>query len=77
MKMERITFNPQIMGGQPIIRGMRFPVKTVVRMVAGGMSFEQILVEHPALEEEDIRQSLEYAAAVLDNEYHRPLRQTA
>lgn len=70
---ERITADPVIMGGQPTIRGMRFPVKTVVRMVAQGVSNEQILAEHPDLEAADIRAVLEYAVAVLDAETDLPL----
>ncbi|MGO1193062.1 MAG: DUF433 domain-containing protein [Nesterenkonia sp.] len=77
MEFDRITYDPEIMGGQPVIRGMRFPVKTVVRMTAGGMSFSQILEEHPSLQEEDIRQALEYAAARLDGEHYHPLVQPA
>lgn len=63
---ERIVVDPAVMGGQPTIRGLRFPVKTVVRLVASGMSDEQILAEHPDLEAADIRAALEYAAAALD-----------
>ncbi|MFW6034000.1 MAG: DUF433 domain-containing protein [bacterium] len=66
MKFERITAEPGKMNGQPCIRDLRFPVKTVVRMVAAGMTTEQILAEHPDLEEADIHQALEFAAASLD-----------
>ncbi|WP_269189781.1 DUF433 domain-containing protein [Haloechinothrix halophila] len=64
-------------GGQPCIRGMRFPVKTIVHMVAQGMSTEQILAEHPDLEAEDVRQALEFAAASLDADSYLPLRHSA
>jgi uncharacterized protein (DUF433 family) len=74
---DRITTSPEIMDGQPTIRGMRFPVKTVVRMVAQGMTDEQIVAEHPDLEPEDIRAALRYAAAVLDSETYLPLTRTA
>lgn len=75
---ERITADPVIMGGQPTIRGMRFPVKTVVRMVAQGMSNEQLLAEHhPDLEGADIRAALEYAATVLDAVTDLPLARGA
>ncbi len=59
---ERITFDPQIMGEQACIRGMRIPVALIVNLVAHGKSAEQILEEYPDLEPEDIRQALEYAA---------------
>lgn len=43
----RITIEPDKMDGQPCIRGLRFPVVTVLRMVAGGMSVDDIVGEHP------------------------------
>ena len=66
MRFTRITIEPGKMGGAPCIRGMRFPVATVVRMVAAGMSVQQILDEHPALEAEDIAEALRFAAAAVD-----------
>lgn len=62
MKFERITINPNQCNGQPCIRGMRMPIVTVVNMVAGGMTENQILAEHPMLEREDICEALLYAA---------------
>lgn len=50
------------MGGQACIRGLRYPVATIVRMVSGGMTPEQILDEHPDLEAEDIPAALAHAA---------------
>lgn len=77
MKFERITAEPGKMNGQPCIRDLRFPVKTVVRMVAAGMTTEQILAEHPDLEDADIHQALEFAAASLDADSYLPLRRSA
>ena len=51
---ERITFDPNIMGGQACIRGMRVPVSLVVNLVANGMKTEDILNEYPDLEPEDL-----------------------
>jgi uncharacterized protein (DUF433 family) len=62
VSFDRITVDPGKMGGVPCIRGMRFPVATVVRMVADGMSNDEILAAHPDLEPEDIRQALKFAA---------------
>ena len=59
---DRITFDPQIMGGRACIRGMRITVSLVVNMVANGMTAEEILQDYPDLEAEDIRQALQYAA---------------
>ena len=59
---DRITFDSKIMGGRACIRGMRITVALVVNLVANGMSPDEIRSEYPDLEEEDIRQSLRYAA---------------
>ena len=65
MSFERITVDPDRMGGVPCIRGLRFPVATVVEMVADGMSTEEIVAEHPDLEAADVAAALRYAAAVV------------
>jgi len=62
--LERITFDPNIMGGKPCIRSMRVTVGTVVGLVASGYSVETILDAHPYLEAEDIQQALQYAMVV-------------
>ena len=59
---DRITFDPQIMGGRACIRGMRIPVSVIVGQIAHGAGFEEILEEYPDLEREDIQQAIEYAA---------------
>ena len=60
--LERITFNPGVMGGRACIRGMRVTVALILNLVANGMSTEEILDAYPYLEAEDIRQALRYAA---------------
>lgn len=62
MKSERITFNSEIMGGKPCIRGMRVTVGMVVGLLASGHELEEILEAYPYLEKEDIYASLSYAA---------------
>lgn len=62
MQLTRITFDPQVMGGKPCIRGMRVTVGTIVGLVAAGHSTAEILQAYPYLEEEDVRQALAYAA---------------
>jgi uncharacterized protein (DUF433 family) len=62
MKFERVTVNPNQMGGVPCIRGLRIPVATVVGMIADGMTVEEILKAYPDLECEDIQEALRYAA---------------
>jgi uncharacterized protein (DUF433 family) len=59
--LDRITFDPQIMGGRACIRGMRIPVSVIVGQIAHGGTFDEILADHPDLEADDIRQALEYA----------------
>ena len=65
---DRITFDPQVMGGRACIRGMRMTVSLIVNLVANGMSAEEIMHEYPELEAEDIRQALRYAAALANEE---------
>jgi uncharacterized protein (DUF433 family) len=60
--LDRITVNPDKMGGVPAIRGLRTPVATVVGMVADGMAEEEILGDYHDLERDEIRESLRYAA---------------
>ena len=62
MKFERITVNPQKMGGVPCIRGLRIPVATVVGMIADGMTPTELIKALPDLEAEDIREALRFAA---------------
>lgn len=65
--LERITFNPNQCGGRPCIRGMRIRVKDVLDLVAAGVPESEILADYPDLEADDIKASLEYAAAQLDH----------
>lgn len=60
--LTRITFNPEVMGGKPCIRGMRVTVGTIVGLVASGKTIEELLVDYPYLEREDIFEALSYAA---------------
>ena len=62
LRLDRITFNPQIMAGQACIRGMRIPASLLINLVAHGKSIAEILEEYPDLQPEDIKQSLEYVA---------------
>jgi uncharacterized protein (DUF433 family) len=61
-KLDRITRNPEVMGGKPCLRGMRVTVGMIVGLVAAGHSNAEILGAYPYIEEEDIRQALTYAA---------------
>ena len=67
---KRITFNPDIMGGQACIRGMRIPVSLIVNLVANGMKTDNIIKEYPDLEPEDIKEALQYASWLTREEIH-------
>lgn len=76
MRFERITVEPDKMGGVPCIRGLRIPAATVVGMVAEGMTAEEILQAYPDLERDDVREALQYAAEAV-RERELPLRRGA
>ncbi len=69
----RITLNPHVMAGKPVIRDTRIPVELLVRMVAQGIPDADISREYPRLQPEDIRAALGYAAQVLAHEDVFPL----
>jgi len=60
--LTRITFNPEVMGGKPCIRGMRVTVGTIVGLVASGKTIDEVLADYPYLQREDILEALSYAA---------------
>ncbi len=62
MNPERITIDPAICHGKPCIRGLRYPVETLLEWLAGGMTPEEILADYEDLEREDILAALAYAA---------------
>ncbi len=64
---DRITSDPAKLNGQPCIRGMRLTVRRVLEALASYPDREQLRAEYPEVEDEDIRQALEYAAANLDD----------
>ena len=64
---DRITSDAAILNGQPCIRGMRLSVRRVLEALAIYPDREELRAEYPELEDEDIRQALEYAAANLDD----------
>jgi uncharacterized protein (DUF433 family) len=74
---DRITADPQILGGKACIRGMRISVSLVVNLVANGMSVDEIIEEYPDLQPEDIRQALQYAAWAVDDTIYTPLETPA
>lgn len=65
--LDRITRDPNIMNGQPCIRGMRLTVRRVLEAMATYPDRRELFAEYPELEEEDLRQALAFAAASLDD----------
>jgi uncharacterized protein (DUF433 family) len=68
MVMERITVDPEICGGKPCIRGLRFPVSRLIGLLAAGETTETILQAYPYLEAADIQAALLYAVLLADEE---------
>jgi len=66
---ERITINPDICNGKPVIRGTRIAVQTVLEFLAAGDSVEDIVEEYPALTREDVQACLDYASKLMANHY--------
>jgi uncharacterized protein (DUF433 family) len=60
--LSRITRDPDICHGKPVIRGLRYPVSTLLELLASGMTPEEILQDYPDLEMDDLRAALLYAA---------------
>ncbi len=65
--LNRITIKEGMMGGKPTIRGMRFPVKDILGLLSSGMTWDEILEQHPILEKDDIRAALIYASIKITN----------
>ena len=76
MNFDRITSDPAILNGQPCIRGMRLTVRRLLEALALYPDRGELRAEYPEIEDEDIRQALEYAAANLDDQVME-LRPTA
>jgi uncharacterized protein (DUF433 family) len=72
--LKRITFNPDIFGGKPIIRGRRLAVEHVLGMLAAGDSSESLLDAYPWLEKEDLQACLLYAHKLVAQERIEPLQ---
>lgn len=75
-ELDRITFDPNIMGGRACLRGMRVTVSLLLNLVANGMTIDDIIDDYPYVEPEDIRQALRYAAWLAEETIH-PLSQVA
>jgi uncharacterized protein (DUF433 family) len=70
--LKRITINPKIFGGKPIIRGMRIAVEHVLGVLAAGATTAEIVEHYPYLEDADVRACLVYARRVVGHERVEP-----
>ncbi len=68
VSFSRITVNPEVFGGKPCIRNLRFPVSRLLGLLAAGETRETILKAYPYLESEDIDEALAYAASLAEEE---------
>ena len=75
--LQRITVDPHVMAGKPVIRGSRVPVDLIVRMLAQRIQEQDLLREYPRLTADDIRAALMYAADVVAHEDVFPVPVTA
>jgi uncharacterized protein (DUF433 family) len=66
--IKRITTDPEVMVGKPVIRGLRITVDQVLKALAGGLTVEALLQDYPDLEKEDVQAALIYAAALVEEE---------
>ena len=66
--LQRITVNPEVMVGKPVIRGLRITVEQALRAIASGVTVEELLEDYPEIEKEDIQASLVYAADLVNEE---------
>jgi uncharacterized protein (DUF433 family) len=66
--LNRITIDPNILAGKPVIKGTRIPVYLIIELLANGLTPKQILKEYPELKQEDIKAALLYASKLLERE---------
>jgi uncharacterized protein (DUF433 family) len=66
--LNRITVNPEVLMGKPIIRGLRISVDQILKALAGGVTVQEMLDDYPDLEKEDIQAALLYAADLVNEE---------
>lgn len=69
-QLERITVDPRICFGQPTIRGMRITVSVILKTLAAGQSVPEVVAAYPELEEEHVRQAMQYAAGLASDQLH-------
>lgn len=71
--IDRITIDPQICHGKPVIRGMRYPVETMLQLLSAGMTIEEILAEYEDLDRDDLLAVLAFAARLSEIKRTEPI----
>ena len=71
--LSRITIDPEICHGKPCIRGLRYPVETILELLSSGMTFDEILADYEDLERDDILAALSFAARLSQVKRMQPL----
>jgi uncharacterized protein (DUF433 family) len=72
--LERITIDPQICHGKPVVRGLRYPVETLLEFMSAGMTMDQILADYEDLERDDLLAVLAYATKLSQVKRTEPVR---
>lgn len=72
-RLERITTDPAVCHGQPVVRGLRYPVQTLLELLGSGMTIEEVLEDYPDLERDDLLAALEFAALTVGGQQVLPL----
>ena len=72
-RLDRITSDPAICHGQPVVRGLRYPVTDLLDLLASGMTIEDVLADYPDLEREDLLAALEFGALAAGHHKVLPL----
>jgi len=72
-RLDRITSDPEVCHGQPVIRGLRYPVQMLLELLASGMTIDEVLADYPDLERDDLLGALEFGAATAGGQKVSPL----
>jgi uncharacterized protein (DUF433 family) len=75
--LSRITVDPEVMVGKPVIRGLRITLEQILKALAGGVSEAEVLEEYPELEPQDIKAALLYATELVSEERVFPIKASA
>ena len=71
--LDRITIDPTVCHGSPVVRGLRYPVQTLLELLAAGMTVDDVLADYPDLQREDLLAALEFGALTAGGQTVGPL----